>query len=323
MPRRESSEPHASSIAGDRSPSPCRDRRRRRLHDDEREGLKGSSEYDRSLSDSSGSDGSRRHRRRRKSRGRSRSEGHRRRHRRRSRGWESDDSDDGSETSYESEESRDRKSRKRSRRHKSSKKSGESKMKKESKGGSTRKKSRRSDPDDSGKSENAIHNAKNGDGEKGDTIRFMEEIVAQKQPALGDKAPLIVGPMPPPHVEAAQVNYGRALRPGEGDAIAQFVQRGKRIPRRGEVGLSAEEIQRFEDAGYVMSGSRHARINAVRLRKENQVYSAEEKRALAAFNHDQKARRECKVQDDLRRLVDRELGKLDGAETERDPFADK
>ncbi|KAL6661640.1 hypothetical protein ACP70R_001024 [Stipagrostis hirtigluma subsp. patula] len=319
MPRRESSEPHASSIAGDRSPSPCRDRRRRRLHDDEREGLKGSSEYDRSLSDSSGSDGSRRHRRRRKSRGRSRSEGHRRRHRRRSRGWESDDSDDGSETSYESEESRDRKSRKRSRRHKSSKKSGESKMKKHSKGGSTRKKKkRRSDPDDSVKSEHATHNAKNGD-----TIGFREVTGAQKQPAMVDEALLVVGPMPLPHVVGVQVNYGGALRPGEGDAIAQFVQRGKRIPRRGEVGLSAEEIQRFEDAGYVMSGSRHARINAVRLRKENQVYSAEEKRALAAFNHEQTARRKCKAQDDLRRLVDRELGKLDGAETERDPFADK
>jgi NF-kappa-B-activating protein C-terminal domain len=30
--------------------------------------------------------------------------------------------------------------------------------------------------------------------------------------------------------------YGGALRPGEGEAIAQYVQSGKRIPRRGEVG---------------------------------------------------------------------------------------
>ena len=29
-------------------------------------------------------------------------------------------------------------------------------------------------------------------------------------------------------------SYGFALRPGEGEAIAQFVQEGKRIPRRGE-----------------------------------------------------------------------------------------
>lgn len=99
------------------------------------------------------------------------------------------------------------------------------------------------------------------------------------------------------------------------------MQHGKRIPRRGEVGLTAEEIQQFEDAGYVMSGSRHARINGVRLRKENQVYSAEEKRALAEFNHEQKVARESKVREDLRRLVDRALGKA--AETQHDPFADK
>ena len=35
---------------------------------------------------------------------------------------------------------------------------------------------------------------------------------------------------------------------------------------------------------YVMSGSRHKKMNAIRIRKENQVYSAEEKRALALFN---------------------------------------
>ena len=39
-------------------------------------------------------------------------------------------------------------------------------------------------------------------------------------------------------------DWGGALRPGEGDAIASYVQAGKRIPRRGEVGLPAEEIER-------------------------------------------------------------------------------
>ncbi|EAZ07312.1 hypothetical protein OsI_29559 [Oryza sativa Indica Group] len=71
--------------------------------------------------------------------------------------------------------------------------------------------------------------------------------------------------------------------------------------------------------GYVMSGSRHARITAVRLRKENQVYSAEEKHALAAFNSEQRARRESKVRDDLRCLVDRTLGKLAGSVHDDDP----
>lgn len=34
---------------------------------------------------------------------------------------------------------------------------------------------------------------------------------------------------------AAPGNYGGALRPGEGEAMAAYVQSGKRIPRRGEV----------------------------------------------------------------------------------------
>ena len=45
--------------------------------------------------------------------------------------------------------------------------------------------------------------------------------------------------------------------------------------------MTAEEIESFESSGYVMSGSRHKRMESVRLRKENQIYSAEEKRALA------------------------------------------
>lgn len=36
--------------------------------------------------------------------------------------------------------------------------------------------------------------------------------------------------------------------------MAAFAQEGKRIPRRGEVGLSSEQIESFENAGFVMSG---------------------------------------------------------------------
>ena len=56
--------------------------------------------------------------------------------------------------------------------------------------------------------------------------------------------------------------------------MAAYVASGQRIPRRGEVGLQAEEIAKFETIGYVMSGSRHNRMNAVRVRKENQVPTA-------------------------------------------------
>lgn len=53
--------------------------------------------------------------------------------------------------------------------------------------------------------------------------------------------------------------------------MAEFARQGERIPRRGEVGLTSNEIESFEEIGYVMSGSRHSRMNAIRIRKENQV----------------------------------------------------
>lgn len=56
--------------------------------------------------------------------------------------------------------------------------------------------------------------------------------------------------------------------------MAEFARQGERIPRRGEVGLTSNEIESFEEIGYVMSGSRHSRMNAIRIRKENQVLLA-------------------------------------------------
>lgn len=78
-------------------------------------------------------------------------------------------------------------------------------------------------------------------------------------------------------------SFGGALLPGEGAAMANYVKAGKRIPRRGEIGLTSNEITSFEDEGYVMSGSRHRRMEAVRIRKENQIYSADEKYVLVLF----------------------------------------
>ncbi|CAB3362692.1 Hypothetical predicted protein [Cloeon dipterum] len=90
---------------------------------------------------------------------------------------------------------------------------------------------------------------------------------------------------------------GKALLPGEGAAMAAYVAEGKRIPRRGEIGLTSDEIASFESVGYVMSGSRHRRMEAVRIRKENQIYSADEKRALAMFSKDERQKREHKILD--------------------------
>lgn len=103
--------------------------------------------------------------------------------------------------------------------------------------------------------------------------------------------------------------YGGALLRGEGSAMAAFLQDGtdSRIPRRGEIGLSSDEIATFETVGYVMSGSRHRRMNAVRMRKENQVISAEEKRGILKLQQEERERREAILREEFQALVDDKL----------------
>ncbi len=112
-----------------------------------------------------------------------------------------------------------------------------------------------------------------------------------------------VGPLPKSSIQLNTRDYGRALLPGEGAAMAAFIAEGKRIPRRGEIGLTSEEIDSFESVGFVMSGSRHRRMEAVRLRKENQIYSADEKRALAMFNKEERTKRESKILSQFKDMV--------------------
>lgn len=127
-----------------------------------------------------------------------------------------------------------------------------------------------------------------------------------------------VGPkpmvQPKEYAENKKLSYGGALMPGEGAAIAQFVQQNLRIPRRGEIGWTGNEIETLESQGFVMSGSRHARMNAIRLRKENQVYSAEEKRALALITFEEKQQKENKIVGEFRTILTKQLGK-DGPST--------
>ena len=46
-------------------------------------------------------------------------------------------------------------------------------------------------------------------------------------------------------------------------------------------------------------------MEAVRLRKENQIYSADEKRALANFNHAERTKREQKILTQFKDLITR------------------
>ena len=134
---------------------------------------------------------------------------------------------------------------------------------------------------------------------------------AAEEAAAAEENDAFVGPQRPPaapHAGAGAGDYGKALLPGEGDAMAQFVQAGKRIcgARRGS-GIRRNCPVR--EPRYVMSGSRHARMNAIRVRKENQVYSAEEKAALAMINHEEKQAREEKAGvSDLKKLVEEAAG---------------
>ena len=137
-----------------------------------------------------------------------------------------------------------------------------------------------------------------------------EEVWVEKKVSK-NRDETFVGPVPEIRLQAPtkKLDYGHALLPGEGEAMAAYVEEGKRIPRRGEIGLTSTEIEQFEDAGYVMSGSRHRRMEAVRIRKENQIYSADDRRALAMFNREERAKRENQILSDFRSMIHKKTQK--------------
>lgn len=120
---------------------------------------------------------------------------------------------------------------------------------------------------------------------------------------------------PDDHMDTSNLNFGRGLRPGEGAAMASYVEANERIPRRGEVGWQGETIAKLENLGYIMSGSRHKRMTEVRLRKENQVMTAAETKALAQHNFEEKASREARVMAEFRELIAGRKGGDAGAGT--------
>ncbi|XP_007954688.1 NKAP-like protein [Orycteropus afer afer] len=148
------------------------------------------------------------------------------------------------------------------------------------------------------KKESSDSTCKDSEGELPEDMWIEQSKIADTMGLVGPEAPIIHSSQ-----DERPLNYGHALLPGEGAAMAQYVKAGKRIPRRGEIGLTSEEIASFECSGYVMSGSRHRRMEAVRLRKENQIYSADEKRALAFFNQEERHKRENKILASFREMV--------------------
>ncbi|XP_077141287.1 NF-kappa-B-activating protein [Ranitomeya variabilis] len=201
----------------------------------------------------------------------------------------SEDSDSGSEESGSSDEDEKKKSKKKKKKNKKKK----SKKKRS-------KKNRKESSDSS--------------SEDSDDDQIQEDAWVERTKVNIDDVDFVGPEAPITHLsqDDKPLNYGHALLPGEGAAMAEYVKAGKRIPRRGEIGLTSDEIASFEVSGYVMSGSRHRRMEAVRLRKENQIYSADEKRALASFNQEERRKRENKILSSFREMVYRKTkGKED------------
>ncbi|KAM8909005.1 NF-kappa-B-activating protein isoform 2-T2 [Spinachia spinachia] len=188
---------------------------------------------------------------------------------------------------------------KKKKKKKKSKKSKKSKKKKKTK--KSRKESSNSNSEESEEEEGENEEGEDGGEEEEEDdpngVMWVEKTCMDEN-VVGPEAPLT-------HLsqDDRPLDFGHALLPGEGAAMAEYVKAGKRIPRRGEIGLTSDEIANFEKSGYVMSGSRHRRMEAVRLRKENQIYSADEKRALASFNQEERRKRESKILSSFREMV--------------------
>ena len=139
---------------------------------------------------------------------------------------------------------------------------------------------------------------KNSDVKERESSEGEEEVAVE-----ADCGEEMFGPPLPVFRPEEHMDYGSQLLPGEGAAMAEFVKAGKRIPRRGEIGLTSDQIEDYEASGFVMSGSRHRRMEAVRLRKENQVYSADERRALALLSKEERVKKETEVISSFREMV--------------------
>lgn len=229
-----------------------------------------------------------------------------RHHRRSSRSHRSSKHKSSKSSRHKSSSSRHRSSRHGSSRHKSSS-HRHSKKKRYSSSSSS---SASSSEDEDNKEKSSTHEKPALEVDQSQLDQVQDLWVEKQVDLPEDLAP--VGPVPLAENEDNDERaYGSQLLPGEGSAMAAYVKEGKRIPRRGEIGLSGDQIAEFEKAGYVMSGSRHQRMNAVRLRKENQVISAEEKRLVLQHAQEQKIKRENEIISGFREILSDKFKKED------------
>ncbi|KAK0083359.1 hypothetical protein PV325_008926 [Microctonus aethiopoides] len=214
---------------------------------------------------------------------------------------DSDDDDEGTNKHKDKSSPEGRKRKKKDKKKKSKKLKKEKKSKKDKK----KRKKRKKKQSDSSSSDESSDEEKVEWVEKSELTSKSKKKKSSTSDESGDDG--VIGPIQKQHVTLSAKDFGIALLPGEGAAMAAYIAEGKRIPRRGEIGLTSDEIASYESVGYVMSGSRHRRMEAVRIRKENQIYSADEKRALAMFSKEERQKRENLILGQFREMVHNKL----------------
>ncbi|EGD79077.1 hypothetical protein PTSG_02045 [Salpingoeca rosetta] len=243
---------------------------------------------------------------------------HRHHKRRSSESRESSDDDD--ESGSDSDVSR------RSRRH-----SKKHKKHKHKKHGKHKKRRHKDSSSDSGSEADGVRNGREDgavvDGElpqkrhkakgAGDDDEWVEAppVPPQEKTASGDEDDDdedddVIGPAPPKTLKLNRATLGSHMLKGEADAIADYVEEGKRIPRRGEIGLTSNEISDYEAQGYIMSGSRNLRMEAVRLRKENEIYDAERQRQMALINQEAREKKNNALIAEMRDFLHKQHNKI-------------
>lgn len=100
--------------------------------------------------------------------------------------------------------------------------------------------------------------------------------------------------------------------------MRSYVEAGQRIPRRGEIGLDQAKIMQYEASGFVMSGSRNARMNAVRVRKETQVLNAQDKLEQIKTRKEEAERKEGEIISQFREMVQERLAEEERKRRERE-----
>ncbi|XP_033230874.1 NKAP family protein CG6066-like [Belonocnema kinseyi] len=136
--------------------------------------------------------------------------------------------------------------------NKSKKHKREKKMKKEKKSKKKKKKRKHSDSSSEDSSDEEVEWVEKSSLEE----KGKSKAKVKKNSSSDESGEEVIGPLPKQQITLSAKEFGKALLPGEGAAMAAYVAEGKRIPRRGEIGLTSDEIASYESVGYVMSGSR-------------------------------------------------------------------